>query len=219
MPVPNEWYSDWRAALEYWWHSHTSDIGAQGADNTCHMSHFTVRVFCAFQTLLQTLVRLRILGFYIFGKLSSAYIFSILRILSSDSGLYLLKTRLKNICRIFFFQNYGFGLQYNNLHKDMFQFHCKVHRLRIWGGQKISLNCYRLNSTSFLLEALIIVLQYKLRLRYNVLINVNFYLKDCFFFGSDRSPRRGDVVRASGIFCKIAVKISYRSILKSPGGF
>ena len=32
----------------------------------------------------------RILGFYIFGKLSSAYIFSILWILSSDSGLYLL---------------------------------------------------------------------------------------------------------------------------------
>ena len=41
-------------------------------------------------------------------------------------------------------------------------------------------------------------------------------------FGSDRSPRRGDVVRPfvrlSGIFCKIAVRMSYRSILKSPGG-
>ena len=42
-------------------------------------------------------------------------------------------------------------------------------------------------------------------------------------FGSDRSPRRGDLVRAyvraCGIFCKITVKMSSRSILKSPGGY
>ena len=39
-------------------HSHQTS-GAPGADNTCHTGH-TVRVFCAFQTLLQTLVRLGI---------------------------------------------------------------------------------------------------------------------------------------------------------------
>ena len=43
------------------------------------------------------------------------------------------------------------------------------------------------------------------------------------FLAPTRSPRRGDLVRACvracGIFCKMTVKMSSRSILKSPGGF
>ena len=38
-------------------------------------------------------------------------------------------------------------------------------------------------------------------------------------FGSDRSPRRGDLVRACVIFLKITVKMSSSSILKSPRRF
>ena len=97
-------------------------------------------------------------------------------------GSICIKQDSKIYVEYFFFKIMGLVYSITIYTKICFNFTARFIGWEFEEDKKISLNCYRLNSTSFLLEALIIVLQYKLRLLYKVLINVNFYLKDCFFF-------------------------------------